>query len=298
MVLTDVGAGLSWNVVDDVRQLFQFGFMVNALRPGRSWPSWPRPSAGSWCCAARASPATPSRWSGFPGAAGATLIGVSALTATSRFCVAAALLISAVPQRRGRASARSRPSSGRCRRSSSPWAFCSSASTGGISTASTRCSSGTSWGSPTGQVLTLLVVAVGAMAVLGLISRPLLFASIDPDVAAARGVPVRAGVAGLSRPARAWRPPRPVRSPARSSCSPCSSCPPPPPSASRPAPCVGGPSPSALGLAVTWVGLGGRLLLALSDRLLGHHPGLRRLCRRGAAAPAPGGSGRALGAPA
>jgi zinc/manganese transport system permease protein len=40
-------------------------------------------------------------------------------------------------------------------------------------------------------VLVLLVVAVAAIAVVGVAGRPLLFASIDPDVARARGVPVQ-----------------------------------------------------------------------------------------------------------
>ena len=42
-----------------------------------------------------------------------------------------------------------------------------------------------------GQVLGLLAVAGAALAVLAVIARPLFFASVDPDVAAARGVPVR-----------------------------------------------------------------------------------------------------------
>src|SRR5947209_13618847 len=42
-----------------------------------------------------------------------------------------------------------------------------------------------------GQVTTLAVVAVAALAVLAVIGRPLLFASIDTDVAAAHGVPSR-----------------------------------------------------------------------------------------------------------
>src|SRR6185369_16789706 len=41
------------------------------------------------------------------------------------------------------------------------------------------------------QVLALLVVAVVAIAVLTSVARPLLFASLDPAVAAARGVPTR-----------------------------------------------------------------------------------------------------------
>ena len=42
-----------------------------------------------------------------------------------------------------------------------------------------------------GQVLALLAVAVPALVILGLIARPLLFSSVEPEVAAAAGVPVR-----------------------------------------------------------------------------------------------------------
>ncbi len=38
---------------------------------------------------------------------------------------------------------------------------------------------------------TLVITAAGVLAVLALVWRPLMFASVDPDVAAARGVPVR-----------------------------------------------------------------------------------------------------------
>jgi zinc/manganese transport system permease protein len=43
-----------------------------------------------------------------------------------------------------------------------------------------------------GQVLTLLVADAACLAVLAVICRPLLFATADPDVARARGMPVRA----------------------------------------------------------------------------------------------------------
>lgn len=46
---------------------------------------------------------------------------------------------------------------------------------------------GVSWG----QVKLLLVVAIGVLVAVLALYRPLLFASVDPDVAAARGVPVR-----------------------------------------------------------------------------------------------------------
>jgi zinc/manganese transport system permease protein len=41
------------------------------------------------------------------------------------------------------------------------------------------------------QVLILLIAGIGCLLVLAVIARPLLFASVDPDVARARGVPVR-----------------------------------------------------------------------------------------------------------
>jgi zinc/manganese transport system permease protein len=50
---------------------------------------------------------------------------------------------------------------------------------------------GTFLGITSGQVVTLLVVAGAAVALVGLASRPLLFASVDPDVARAGGIPVR-----------------------------------------------------------------------------------------------------------
>ena len=152
------------------------------------------------------------------------------------FCIAAALVIAARPARpRARAAARSPPSSARSRRSRSPAASCSSASTAGSSTARPRCCSAASSASPTARSSTLLVGRRGRRCVvLAVIGRPLLFASVDPDVAAARGVPVRALSVLLPRRCSASRSPRPARSPARCSSSRCSSSPPPPRSSSPP----------------------------------------------------------------
>ena len=46
--------------------------------------------------------------------------------------------------------------------------------------------------SATDDVTTISVSALALLVALAALGRPLLFASIDPDVAAARGVPVRA----------------------------------------------------------------------------------------------------------
>jgi zinc/manganese transport system permease protein len=50
---------------------------------------------------------------------------------------------------------------------------------------------GTFLGISRGQVLALLIVAIAALAAIAVVGRPLLFATVDPDVARGRGVPVR-----------------------------------------------------------------------------------------------------------
>lgn len=61
----------------------------------------------------------------------------------------------------------------------------------GNSTASATVLFGSVFGISAGDARTAAIVAVGLIVVLGVLARPLLFASLDPSVAAARGVPVR-----------------------------------------------------------------------------------------------------------
>jgi zinc/manganese transport system permease protein len=191
MVLTDVGAGPTWNVVDDVRHLFQFRFMVNALQAGTIVAVMA--AAIGWFMVVRRQSFAGHTIAvvGFPGAAGATLIGVSALDGYFVFCVAAAVLISAVPHSRGRAFSQENAVTGTVQTFLLALGFLFVSLYRGNLNGINALLFGNFLGITTTQVLTLLVVAIVAMAVLGVISRPLLFASIDPDVAAARGVPVR-----------------------------------------------------------------------------------------------------------
>ena len=62
----------------------------------------------------------------------------------------------------------------------------------GFATAATNILFGDIFGVSNGQLLLLLVIGAGVAVVLLGIRRPLLFASVDAEVAAARGVPVRA----------------------------------------------------------------------------------------------------------
>jgi zinc/manganese transport system permease protein len=184
--------GLSLNLVADFRQLLMFPFMVNAFRAGTivavtagalGWFMVLRRQAFAGHTLAIVS---------FPGAAGAILVGISATIGYFTAAIAAALVIAAVPRSLG----------GRARSSESAiigtvQAFALACGAlfvslyGGFLNGLTGLLFGSFLGISASQVLVLLAVAAAAIAVLALIARPLFFGTVDPDVAAARGVPVR-----------------------------------------------------------------------------------------------------------
>src|SRR5438067_8087739 len=94
---------LGWNVVRDVRQLFEFPFMVNSFRAGTIVAVIA--ACIGWFMVLRRQTFAGHTLAlvGFPGAAGAVLVGLSAQAGFFAFCVAAALVIAALPQsgRRG-----------------------------------------------------------------------------------------------------------------------------------------------------------------------------------------------------
>src|SRR5438067_13434765 len=91
------GAELSWDLARDVRQLFQFHFMVNAFRAGTIVAV----VAGlvGWFMVLRRQTFAGHTLAlvGFPGAAGAVLVGVSAHLGFYAFCVVAAVVIASLP---------------------------------------------------------------------------------------------------------------------------------------------------------------------------------------------------------
>jgi zinc/manganese transport system permease protein len=127
----------------------------------------------------------------FPGAALATLAGFSLSLGYFGFCVAAALVLALM--RRGR----------------EPGGSEEAAATGTVQAFLLACGYlfmglykgllegpqallfGSFLGITTGQVTTLAVAGLAVLLALAVIGRPLLFASVDAQVAAARGVPVR-----------------------------------------------------------------------------------------------------------
>jgi zinc/manganese transport system permease protein len=185
--------GFVWNLGDDVHQMFILHFMVNAFRAG----SIVAVIAGAvgWFMVLRRQSFAGHTLAvvSFPGAAAAIWLGVSATAGYFGASIAAALVIAMVP----------RSSSGRAHSQESAvigtvqaFALASGALFvslyGGFLDSLTGLLFGTFLGISNGQVLTLGIVAVGVLAVLGVLARPLFFATVDADVAAARRVPVRA----------------------------------------------------------------------------------------------------------
>lgn len=183
--------GLTWNLVEDVRQLFQFQFMVNAYQAGTIVAV--AAAIIGWFTVLRRQSFVAHTLSvvAFPGAAGATLIGISVAWGYFGFCVVAALVIAAIPRRQGHSFSEESAIVGTVQAFALACGFLFVTLYQGLLTDVNSLLFGSFLGVTDTQVRTLVAVAVVALAVLVLIARPLLFASIDPDVAASRGIPGR-----------------------------------------------------------------------------------------------------------
>ena len=188
--------GLTWNLIDDIRQLLSFHFMLNALRAG-TIVAVVAGAIGYLMVLRRQSFAGHTlAIIGFPGAAGATWLGFNAAFGYFGFCVAGALIISALP--------------GGGRRNAGLGGFSEeSAGIGTVQAFALACGFlfvglyrgflnglnsllfGTIIGITDQQVLVLLIAGIGCLLALVVLGRPLLFSTIDPDAAQARGVPTR-----------------------------------------------------------------------------------------------------------
>lgn len=188
--------GLTWNLVDDARQMLSFHFMLNALRAG-TVVAVVAGAIGYFMVLRREAFAGHTlALIGFPGAAAATLLGANPAFGYFGFCVCGALVISQLP-------GAGRPNAGLGSYGDE------SAAIGTVQAFALACGflfvslyqgflSGLSsllFGSIIGvtddQVLLLLVASVPCLLLLALVGRRLLFVSVDPDVAGARGVSAR-----------------------------------------------------------------------------------------------------------
>lgn len=183
---------LSPDLVSDVRQLVAFPFMVNALEAGTIVAVL----AGvvGWYMVLRRQSFTGHTLSvmAFPGAAGAALAGVSTALGYYVACLVAALAMGLRrrPERAGYRTATATVGTVQAVGLAAGYLFLSlnAEVLSGLETLLF----GTFLGVTQNQVLVLLAVAAAALAALALVARPLLFATLDREVAQAGGVPVAA----------------------------------------------------------------------------------------------------------
>jgi zinc/manganese transport system permease protein len=181
--------GLSWNPISDLRQLLSFPFMVNAVEAGTIVAVMA--GVTGWFMVLRRQTFAGHTLSlvAFPGAAAASLAGLPLALGYFSFCGIGALGLAAIAGSRRSLGAES-AAIGSLQALALALGFLFVSLYHGVLNGLDSLLFGTFLGITREQVGTLLVVAVAAVAVLALAARPLCFASIDADVARARGVPV------------------------------------------------------------------------------------------------------------
>lgn len=187
-------AGLSWNVVADVQEILSFHFMLNAMRAG-TIVAVVAGAIGYVMVLRRQSFAGHTlAVIGFPGAAGATWLGLGAGFGYFGFCIAGALVIAALPATGGTGVGGYGEESagiGTVQALALACGFLFVSLYQGFLSGLNNLLFGTITGVSDAQVLLLLLAGTGCLVALIALGRPLLFASIDPALACARGVPVR-----------------------------------------------------------------------------------------------------------
>jgi zinc/manganese transport system permease protein len=188
--IDSVFTGLSWNPVDDVDALFTYPFMQHALAAGTIVAVM----AGvvGWFMVLRRQTFAGHTLSitAFTGASAAGLAGVPVVVGYFGVCGLGALALAAsAGGRRGLSSESA--ATGSIQALALAFGFLFVSLYHGILNGLDSLLFGTFLGIASSQVLVLLVVAVAAIVVVGVAARPLLFASVDPDVARAGGVPVQ-----------------------------------------------------------------------------------------------------------
>jgi zinc/manganese transport system permease protein len=181
----------SWNLLADLQEMWSLAFMVNAFRAGTIVAVLA--ALVGWFMVLRRESFAGHTLAlvGFPGAAAAVWLGIGLAYGYFAFCLAAALVIAAVPQR-GRGYTEESAVIGTVQAFALASGMLFVALYKGFLNGTNALLFGSFLGITTSQVTTLALVAVAALVVLAVIGRPLLFASIDTDVARAHGVPTRA----------------------------------------------------------------------------------------------------------
>lgn len=184
--------GLSWDLPRDLEVLLQYPFMRNAFAAGAMAALMC--GAIGWFAVLRGETYAAHTLASvaFPGASGAVYLGLTPLVGYFGFAVAGAGLIAWLsPWRPGRLERHS-ATVGAVQAVALALGFWFVSLYRGFLSNLSGFLFGSFLGVTRHDVVVLAVTAVVALAVLAMIGRPLLFASVDPRVAEAAGVPVRA----------------------------------------------------------------------------------------------------------
>jgi zinc/manganese transport system permease protein len=187
---------LGWNLLQDLGEVLEYHFMLNALIAGAVVAVMA--ALAGWLMVLRGEAFAGHTLSmmAFPGASAAALIGIPAAWGYFAFCGAGALAIGRLPGGR-RSWSEESASIGAVQAVALAAGFLFVSLYGGVLGDLEGLLFGNVLGVSDGQVLTLLAVGVAVVLALGALARPLLFASVDADLASARGVPVRAVSSGF-----------------------------------------------------------------------------------------------------
>ena len=182
---------LTFDLADDLRQLFTYHFMVNALVAGTAVAIMA--AAVGWFMVLRRQAFAGHTLSliAFPGAAGASLAGLPAASGYFAACGLGAVAL-APASRSGRTRSAETALVGTVQAFALGCGFLFASLYHGLLGGISALLFGSFVGIDDGQVLTLVAVAAVSVALVAVGGRPLLFASVDPEGAAAAGVPVRA----------------------------------------------------------------------------------------------------------
>ncbi|MGE2816721.1 metal ABC transporter permease [Mycobacterium heidelbergense] len=184
---------LTWNLITDVQEMLAYPFMVTALRAGTvvavvagvvGWVMVLRKESFAGHTLAVV---------GFPGAAAAAWLGVTTGYGYFAACIGAAAVIALLPTRAGGLGSLGQESAGigTIQALALATGFLFVSLYHGFLSGLTSLLFGTIAGVSSQQLEVMVIAALACLAVLAAIGRPLLWASIDPDAAAANGVPIR-----------------------------------------------------------------------------------------------------------
>jgi zinc/manganese transport system permease protein len=187
-----VNPQLGWNLLSDVSELVEYHFMVNALLAGAVVAVMA--GVAGWVMVLRRETFAGHTLSmmAFPGAGAAALIGIPAAWGYFASCTVGAVTIGRLSGRGRGAWSEQSAGIGAVQAAALAAGFLFVSLYGGVLGDLENRLFGTFLGVSDGKLLMLVGVAAAVLVTLAVLARPLLFASVDAEVADARGVPVRA----------------------------------------------------------------------------------------------------------